>query len=144
MYLSTTLEMPLWYLFREAPERPRRSSGGEAYPEKALAETPDEELLICRECRQVITHRKEEISFNGAFRHTFANPHGIIFEIGCFQAVTGCSTVGVLSDDFTWFKGYFWRVLICTGCQAHLGWSFSNRAGVSFYGLILDRLISLV
>jgi hypothetical protein len=73
--------------------------------------------------------------------HTFANPHGIVFEIGCFGAVEGCGYAGPASDEFSWFKGFSWRVVVCVMCLTHLGWFFESRDGGNFHGLILDRLL---
>jgi hypothetical protein len=104
----------------------------------------NEELLLCRQCRQIITRATDQISVNGANRHVFANPHGIVYEIGCFRAVTGCGYAGGTSTEFTWFAGYAWRILACTGCLSHLGWAFTENAGDRFYGLILDRKTGLL
>jgi len=100
-----------------------------------------EELLLCRQCHQMIARPADQISVNGAHRHVFANPHGLVYEIGCFCAVTGCCYVGGMSTEFTWFAGHAWRILACTGCLSHLGWVFIAGGGDRFYGLILDRLI---
>ena len=78
---------------------------------------------------------------NGSHRHTFANPHGIIFEIGCFKQASGCAAVGPPSAEFTWFAGYRWQPGLCVACLIHLGWVFSAAGGDGFHGLILERLI---
>jgi hypothetical protein len=109
---------------------------------KDKADAPEnDELILCRQCHQIIARPADRISTNGAHRHVFANPHGIVYEIGCFGGVTGCGSVGGTSTEFTWFAGYSWRVIICTGCLTHLGWVFIARGGDRFYGLILDNLI---
>ncbi|MDX9785585.1 MAG: cereblon family protein [Desulfobacterales bacterium] len=110
--------------------------------EKKAATTGREPLLLCRQCRQVIARPSDRISVNGAHQHIFSNPQGLVYEIGCFQSVTGCAYAGPWSNEFTWFAGYSWRTLVCTGCLFHLGWSFSSGGGSHFYGLILDHLIS--
>jgi hypothetical protein len=104
-------------------------------------ESEEEAFILCRQCRQAITRPDDRITVQGAHRHTFANPHGIVFEIGCFQNVQGCGYAGAASDEFTWFAGYSWRVCFCRMCLTHLGWGFSSRGGHVFHGLILDRLI---
>ncbi|GEM_PF-170991 len=101
----------------------------------------EEEYILCRQCRQAITRPIDRLSIQGSHRHTFANPHGIVFEIGCFQNVIGCGYAGGASDEFTWFAGYRWRVCYCTMCLTHLGWRFSSTGGDHFHGLILDKLI---
>ena len=97
--------------------------------------------ILCRGCLYPITRAKERIAVNGAHRHTFANPHGIVFEIGCFKKASGCAAVGPASAEFTWFAGYRWRAGLCLACLTHLGWVFSAAGGDGFHGLILDRLI---
>jgi hypothetical protein len=72
--------------------------------------------------------------------HTFANPHGLVFEIGCFREAAGCSLLGAPTDEFTWFHGFRWRVACCMRCLCHLGWCFTSGAGGRFFGLIVDRL----
>ncbi|MEJ2658432.1 MAG: cereblon family protein [Desulfobacterales bacterium] len=101
-----------------------------------------EEFIRCRQCRNIIASPDDRITVQGAHRHTFANPHGIVFEIGCFKAVKGCGHVGLPSDEFSWFSGYSWRVAICFMCLTHLGWVFTAYGKESFHGLILDRLIT--
>lgn len=107
---------------------------GEPEPEEA-------EYIICRQCRQAITRPDDRIAMQGSHRHTFANPHGIVFDIGCFKDVIGCGYAGAASDEFTWFAGYSWRVCYCAMCLTHLGWVFSSKSGGKFHGLILERLI---
>ena len=101
----------------------------------------EEEYILCRQCHQAITRPIDRLSIQGAHRHTFANPQGIVFDIGCFRNVLGCGYAGAASDEFTWFAGYSWRVCYCTMCLTHLGWLFSSTGGDTFHGLIVDRLI---
>ena len=102
----------------------------------------DEEYILCRQCMHVITSPAERVVVEGSHRHTFANPHGIVFEIGCFSAVIGCGYGGSPTDEFTWFKGFSWRVAVCIRCLSHLGWLFTSSGFESFHGLVLDRLIT--
>jgi len=104
-------------------------------------ESNNEKHILCRQCRQVITSANERIEVQGSHQHTFANPHGIIYEIGCFRSVIGCGYAGPPSDEFSWFRGFSWRVAVCAMCLTHLGWLFTSLGSVSFNGLILDRLI---
>ena len=137
-----TTEIVQIHLLRE---RPRRKDGG-SVPELAEKEAPEpspdeEEYILCRQCRQAITRPAERITVQGAHQHTFANPHGIVFEIGCFKTAQGCGYAGLPSTEFTWFSGYAWRVSFCTMCLTHLGWIFIADSGDSFHGFILDRLL---
>lgn len=96
--------------------------------------------IVCRNCSHPVTDPTQRINMNGGFYHTFANPHGQVFEIGCFQRAPGCAAASDLSVEFTWFAGYAWQVGICTNCAGHLGWVFT-APGHRFFGLILDRLV---
>jgi ribosomal protein L40E len=99
-------------------------------------------VLVCRECGIHIADDAWRISVDGAHLHTYANPHGLVYDIGCFESAVGCVGVGPASSEFAWFRGYSWQVVICAGCMAHLGWFFQSSGGHFFYGLILDRLVS--
>ena len=126
-------------------ERSRKKDGRGApqlaEEEKQEPSPEEEEYILCRQCRQAITRPDERITVHGSHQHTFANPHGIVFEIGCFKTAQGCGYAGPPSTEFTWFSGYAWRVSYCTLCMTHLGWLFIAVSGDSFHGFILDRLI---
>ena len=110
---------------------------GDQAEEKA---TDSEQYIRCRRCLQEITRPTDRITVSGGHRHTFANPHGIIYEIGCFRSVTGCGTAGAPTTEFTWFSGYSWRIVYCGMCLTHLGWVFEAPGLDRFYGLILKHL----
>jgi len=100
----------------------------------------DDQWIVCRQCLNRITGPGQRISVNGSHLHTFANPSGVVFEIGCFRSAIGCTMMGPPSTEFAWFTGYSWQIAICVSCQIHLGWSFMSPSGNRFYGLILDRI----
>ena len=115
-------------------------------PDKRPDAAPEEDTqaarrVLCRECLHPITREQDRTEVHGAHQHTFANPSGIVFTIGCFQFADGCGAAGSPSEEFTWFRGFSWRVAVCTACLAHLGWLFSTASGAAFWGLILDHLI---
>ena len=112
--------------------------GGES--PAAVDQTDSGSFLLCANCLHLITPRQAAISVNGAHRHTFANPHGLVFTIGCFQQAPGCGAASEATAEFSWFAGFYWRVAVCAACLSHLGWRFSSD-GSAFYGLILDRLV---
>ena len=129
-------------LFREGQKDP-----SEILPDVVEADQPEkqesgpEKYIYCRQCHQVITSDEHRISRGGAHTHTFANPNGLVFNIACFKLVTGCAYTGPFSQEFTWFKGYQWRIVVCSMCLNHLGWYFVSGSGDSFHGLIIDRLL---
>jgi hypothetical protein len=95
--------------------------------------------IYCILCNNLITNKNNQISINDAHKHSFANPHGIVFEIGCFSSARGCFSIDKSSSEFTWFSGYSWRITVCNNCQNHNGWLFSSNSN-AFFGLILDKL----
>lgn len=103
---------------------------------------PDiDKYILCRQCRRIITTPTERIEMLGAHQHAFANPHGIVYQIGCFRSATGCGYTGQPTNEFSWFKGFSWRLAVCGSCLFHLGWLFISPGSESFNGLILDHLI---
>ncbi len=134
---SLSLPAAMWL---KTPAAPEKRNGTD--PESAVeTEESEERLVLCRECLFPITREEARTSMAGDFQHTFANPAGIVFTIGCFQTAEGCAQVGPASDEFTWFNGFAWRVGVCRGCLTHLGWFFAAPSGAAFWGLILDHLI---
>lgn len=97
------------------------------------------EVIYCRACGRPVTRKDSRIAVNGSHTHTFFNPAGIVFELGCFRTAPGCYHAGEATSDFTWFAGFRWRFALCGGCNSHLGWSFSSGDS-SFFGLILNQI----
>jgi hypothetical protein len=109
-------------------------------PERRDAPDDDDgRILVCAACLQAVTTTSARIEMSGGHAHTFSNPHGIVFHIGCFAVAPGCGVASESSTLHTWFPGYAWQIAVCRGCGEHLGWLF--RSGDScFHGLIFDRL----
>ena len=141
--MPETVETGLPYHLRQAPERAgaARIAG---LPATAPRETANGEgsALLCRHCGRVITDEHERMTAQGLHQHTFANPHGLVFTIGCFRSAAGCAYRGPLTTEWTWFKGFSWRMAHCRCCRAHLGWRYISPGGESFHGLILNQLVS--
>ena len=139
--METTEIVHIPLLRERSPKKDGRGATELAEEEAPEQEPEEEEYILCRQCRQAITRPTERITVQGTHQHTFANPHGIVFGIGCFKTAQGCGYAGPPSTEFTWFSGYAWRVSYCTLCMTHLGWIFIATSGDSFHGFILDRLI---
>lgn len=114
----------------------------ESLLEDEVEKSEDRNPLICAVCGERITSIRERVEMNGTHAHTFTNPHGLTFDIGCFRSAPGCKPVGEATEAWTWFRGYAWRVAVCGGCGAHLGWGYepADPGTRGFFGLILDRL----
>lgn len=114
--------------------------GGESEP---VADDNGEDLdpsgLFCRTCGVRITGEAQRITVNGSHTHTFFNPSGRVFELGCFSQAPGCMVSDESSMQFTWFAGFAWRPAICSGCAVHLGWRF-EKGDTVFFSLILPSL----
>ncbi len=128
-------------LFKDPVHRPDHLPDVDIGEEAADLAAEGKRYILCRQCLNMITGPDEGIRLNGSHRHTFANPVGVVYEVGCFNTAPGCRSVGLATGEFTWFSGYLWRVAICAKCLTHLGWHFFSSAGHGFHGLILDRLI---
>jgi hypothetical protein len=128
-----------WKLFEKQGPPVVKQGVPEQDPEE---EAGREMVLVCRECGRHITDESRRVAVNGKHRHTFANPHGHVYDIGCFESAVGCIGVGPSSNEFAWFKGYSWQIVVCAGCMTHLGWFFLSSGEHHFFGLIVDRIVS--
>lgn len=124
------------HLLQRAPDQPADVRQPERHD---AADDDDGRVLVCAACLQSVTTTSARIEMSGSHAHSFSNPHGILFHIGCFAVAPGCGAVSEASLRHTWFPGYTWQIAVCLGCGEHLGWLF--RSGDSrFHGLIFDRL----
>ena len=99
------------------------------------------EHILCRQCLKIITNPAEIIAVEGSHQHTFTNPQGVLFQIGCFRLAEGCAYLGPSTEEWSWFRGFSWRISVCRKCLTHLGWLYTSPGTESFHGLIRDRLI---
>jgi hypothetical protein len=124
---------------RKPDRQPTRHSLGE----RDVQPEAQELWIVCRNCHQRLTRPSERTAINGSHQHTFANPSGVVFEIGCYRWAQGYVLTGLPSSDFSWFSGYNWQIVLCSACQSHLGWHFSGSVGGQFLGFILDQLTEI-
>lgn len=140
---------PLWVSDRAAPlvlllrdSKIRVAADMEKENETRPEEKAEEEgLILCRLCRHPVTSSGHGMEVNGRHQHTFPNPLGIVFQIGCYAVAAGCIHRGRPTGDFSWFPGFSWCFALCANCRAHLGWHYRSGAGKSFYGLISGQLL---
>jgi hypothetical protein len=128
----------IWTL-REGEGEPTTSTPTRPAPETRDDETP---VLACARCREPITTDAEKQEIAGAHEHTFMNPHGFCFRIGCFAGARALRPEGGWSAEWSWFPPCEWQTHYCARCEEHLGWLFRGP-GRRFYGLVLDRLVRL-
>ena len=113
--------------------------------EQLRVETHDEtqeqldDTIRCGRCHYEVTAGRYAIEVDGAHSHTFRNPAGWSFRLGCFADAPGAAPSGAETYAHTWFAGYAWRFAHCSECGTHLGWWFVG-GGDAFAGLILARL----
>ncbi len=104
-------------------------------------ERPREERLYCARCGMFVTKGAWRFRMNGGHEHVVFNPAGAVFRVQCFQEAPGAVAVGSASGAFTWFRGYDWRMALCTGCNGHLGWMYEGAgAPAVFFGLVVQAL----
>jgi len=130
--------VPALLLFDPVTEESRK----EKTKAKPDARPKLEKRLFCAACHHPVTHQDERIIVQGGHEHRCTNPQGISYHIGCFRDAAGCAANGVATTEYTWFKGYAWRIAYCAHCHVHLGWRFQSDADY-FHGLILARLTSV-
>jgi len=97
----------------------------------------------CAACRADVTSREAAIAVDGRHAHRCTNPHGFVFDIGCYAEAPGLVAVGEPEGAFSWFPGAAWQIGRCARCQTHLGWRFVGRER-AFVALVLDRIIDVV
>lgn len=124
------------YVFKDGPAAPVRAER----PENAPGESDEDgRRLVCRVCGHPVTTEAARMSVNGSHEHVFFNPHGIMFELGCFGSAPGAGTQGPPVSEFSWFAGHSWQIAVCGACVTHLSWRFASN-DASFYGLIPSAL----
>jgi hypothetical protein len=146
-YLHMDITFPIlasnhFFLFFRQPDEKKKKTGTKAaIREKSQKKekTSSENFILCKYCGHKITTPDASITFGHSHQHTFANPAGLLFDIGCFKSAPGCLNTGPFTDEFSWFQGYRWRISICESCHTHIGWMFGSANHI-FFGLILDRL----
>jgi hypothetical protein len=117
-------------------ERDRRSSP-KTVSDRVPAE--GEHAVVCVVCGHRITDEDWRIEMSGAHEHTFVNPGGFDYRIGCWRVAPGCVHLGPTESAFSWFPGWTWQVAACAKCRAHLGWIYRN-SGEQFHGLIVEAI----
>ncbi len=110
--------------------------------EREIKKSPQKGKIryLCKKCKTLITWSTYKINVKDKFIHVCANPHGIIFEIGCFSYAQNYVPVDSPTLEFTWFPGYAWQIILCANCLTHLGWLYLSDKD-HFWGLILKNLI---
>ena len=96
-------------------------------------------VLRCGTCAEETTRSDAAVEIAGAHARTFRNPAGWSFGVACYREAAGCTPIGEATLEHTWFPGYAWRLLRCTGCRSHLGWRFDSGDD-AFAALITARL----
>lgn len=105
-----------------------------------LAILRDCRVLTCKECNHKMADRSDVFSMSQSGpQGAYVNPHGYVHEMITVRKATGVYLNGRPSTLYSWFPGYAWTILQCSGCHCHVGWKFtaSNKALLpkKFWGL---------
>jgi hypothetical protein len=130
-----------WIECKHPPKWLHKQRDALAFSVSANSERQGPDWLLCVRCAHRITWKQARRAMHGVHEHTQINPHGYIWQFGCFTEAPGCCSIGAPSSEFSWFVGYSWQIQHCRSCGLHLGWFFGN--GDPFYALILARLVEL-
>ncbi len=127
-----------------------RSDGGSTPGGTSDSQFKDEEReqqgsrWLCVSCNAIVADDDDGISLVGRPDiEVHTNPAGISFALKAFgQAAV--RVYGAAYPAFSWYPGYAWRIAVCFGCSAHLGWRYDKVTGAdgppTFYGLDVARL----
>ncbi len=127
--------------FRDASSRPDSETGVLTKDVREADPMNWKRRFVCAACGVFITQEEFAAHKNGASRHTFCNPHGLVFEVMLFNRAPGCLILGPSTHDFTWFPGYAWSVACCSSCSSHLGWHYEHASRDYFFGIIAARIV---
>lgn len=128
---------PVWKLRQYTDEQLAEVT--ERLKQERTRQKKKKEFLICKNCSHIITSLDYKIEIDGRHIHTFKNPAGVVYTIGCFSKAVGCFNFGDLTEQYTWFPGFAWCYANCFNCFMHLGWFYQSNQN-RFYGLILNHL----
>ena len=124
------LQQPVNHYFKKTgPETRRRVDEDIDQQEQQTSDG----ILYCANCLTPVTDEAQIIDILGSHSHTFTNPAGFVYTVGCFKSAEGCTMHGQRTSEHSWFPGYQWRLALCLHCQQHLGWLFNN--GDSFFSI---------
>ena len=108
-------------------------------PQSAKLSEPEDDAILCHQCRSVVTTAKAVMTVAGQHAYQFTNPAEVTYEIVLYREAH-CHRQGSASLEHTWFAGYAWQIALCGHCATHLGWWYSKAEGHGFYGLIRAQL----
>ncbi len=118
---------------------------GERPSEELLEQdVPAQEPLRCSTCRAEVGDPEAAFSPDGEpVERVFFNPAGHVMRVLLLGAARNLLGRGARSDEFTWFAGMSWQIVVCSSCKTQLGWHFEALPDVearSFWALLVQRL----
>ncbi len=122
---------------RREPERP--GSRPHFDDHRLVAERPP--VIRCVRCRAELAALQDVMPTPGG--GLFVNPAGLAFEIVRVVAARNVAIASRPTLEATWFAGYAWSIIVCTGCGTHVGWRYDTTAGASppvFFGLLSEAI----
>merc|ERR1719239_531913 len=96
-------------------------------------------VLVCRRCGKQLGDQQHIFSMSKEGpQGAFVNPGGHVHETLTLHKAKNLRLVGEPSTQYSWFPGYAWTIVECSGCWAHIGWKFtassSRLVPEKFYG----------
>jgi len=96
-------------------------------------------VLVCRRCGKQLGDQQHIFSMSKEGpQGAFVNPGGHVHETLTLHKAKNLRLVGEPSTQYSWFPGYAWTIVECSGCWAHIGWKFtassSRLVPEEFYG----------
>jgi len=114
------------------PAAPPAPGAGASPASSNDVELGDRGWYACAACARRLAREDWVLEAETQGPLVFANPHGRFFELLLVTQVVGGVFDRLATSEFTWFVGYGWRVGVCAGCRAHIGWHFeATRSDVA-------------
>jgi len=97
------------------------------------------QVLVCRRCGKQLGDQQHIFSMSKEGpQGAFVNPGGHVHETLTLHKAKNLRLIGDPSTQYSWFPGYAWTIVECSGCWAHIGWKFtatsSRLVPEKFYG----------
>jgi len=101
---------------------------------------------LCLNCNLAITYSDRLLAVSGSKRHSYVNPAELTCEFLTFSSCPGGMTLGLPTEQYSWFSGYSWCLAVCGNCHNHLGWHYrrlsESEGPTEFWGILINQIRS--